>query len=146
MLLFKKKIFSATDEKRIIAAIEAAEKGTSGEIRVHADASAVEDPLQKAKEVFLQLRMHETAERNGILFYVNLKQHVFAVWGDEGIHRYLPDGFWDEISNTVISYLKQNKYGEGLEKGILLCGEKLKTYFPILPGDKNELSNDITYS
>jgi uncharacterized membrane protein len=146
MSLFKKRIFSSADEKRIVSAIETAEKNTSGEIRVHVESSFVDDPVNKAREVFVKLHMHETAERNGILFYVNIKQHAFAIWGDEGINRYLPEGFWDEISKTVISYLKEGKYGEGLEKGILCCGENLKKYFPILPDDKNELSNDITYS
>jgi uncharacterized membrane protein len=146
MFLFKQKIFSSQDEQKIVKAIELAEKGTSGEIRVHIDSSKSNNALEKAKEVFAKLNMHETKDRNGILFYVNLKQHTFAVWGDEGIHRLLPDGFWDDISQTVINSFKAEKFGEGLEKGIILCGEKLKHYFPVQPNDTNELGNEITYS
>jgi uncharacterized membrane protein len=146
MLFFNQKIFSKTDEQRIVKAIEAAERGTSGEIRVHVDSSDVKHPLDKAREVFASLHMHETKERNGILFYVNPKQHVFAVWGDEGIHKRLPEGFWDDISGLVIGFFKEEKFGEGLEQGIINCGKKLQEFFPIQPDDTNELSNDITYS
>lgn len=144
-MLFKKRIFSKEQEEKLICAIQIAEKNTSGEIRVHFDSKASDAPIERAKEVFKNLKMHETKLRNGILFYVNLKHHEFAIWGDEGINNKVPANFWDEIKNTAIEHFKKEEVIPGLEKCILMCGEQLKMYFPLQDGDKNELSNEISY-
>jgi len=36
-------------------------------------------------------------------------------------------------------------YTEGLQVGIGMAGEKLRTYFPYHKDDRNELSNEISY-
>jgi uncharacterized membrane protein len=76
---------------------------------------------------------------------VNLKQKQFAVWGDEGINKNVPENFWDNVKDTAISNFKEGKTIDGLEKCILMSGEQLKKYFPLAEGDKNELKNDISY-
>jgi uncharacterized membrane protein len=142
---FKRKPFTSSQETVLLQAISTAEEQTSGEIRLHIDAKCPIDPIEKAKQVFVKLKMHETAERNGILFYVNLKQKRFAIWGDEGINNKVPANFWDEIKNTCIDHFKKDQIVEGLEKSILMCGNQLKTHFPHKANDKNELSNDISF-
>lgn len=143
--LFTKKPLSSSDEQRLVKAIQMAEQQTSGEIRVHFDRDKVESALEKAQVMFTKLKMNETQLRNGILFYVNLKQQQFAVWGDEGINKNVPENFWDEIKETAIANFKEQKIIDGLEKCILMCGDQLKKYFPLQDGDKNELNNDISY-
>ena len=144
-MLFKKKPLSKPDEERLIAAIQTAEQQTSGEIRVHFDTDKVDSALDRAKQIFAKLKMHETELRNGILFYVNLKQKQFAVWGDEGINKNVPENFWDNVKDTAISNFKEGKTIDGLEKCILMSGEQLKKDFPLAEGDKNELKKDISY-
>ncbi len=144
-MLFKSKPLSKTEEDRLVNAIQKAEQQTSGEIRVHFDANKVDSALERAKEIFSKLKMHETELRNGILFYVNLKQKQFAVWGDEGINKNVPENFWDGIKDAAITNFKQEKIIDGLETCILMCGDQLKKYFPLKDGDKNELKNDISY-
>jgi len=145
-MLFRKHPVDKASEERLIKAIETAEQKTSGEIRLHVDTKASENPIERAKEVFFKLNMQETKLRNGILFYVNFTHHEFAIWGDEGINQKVPDNFWDEIKETAIAHFKQDKGIDGLEICILMCGEQLKKYFPIATDDKNELSNDISFS
>lgn len=142
---FKRKPFTSEQETVLLQAIKTAETQTSGEIRLHIDAKCPIDPLVKAKQLFVKLDMHKTAERNGILFYVNLKQRRFAIWGDEGINAKVPENFWDEIKNTCLEHFKNQQIIEGLEKSILMCGNQLKAHFPISANDKNELSNDISF-
>lgn len=144
-MLFTKKPLTSSQEERLVNAIQLAEKQTSGEIRVHFDTKRVSSSLEAAQTIFTKLKMHETQLRNGILFYVNLKQKQFAVWGDEGINKNVPDNFWDEIKDTAITNFKEDKIVEGLEKCIQMCGDQLKKYFPLQEGDKNELNNDISY-
>ena len=46
---------SAKEEQEIIAAIQAAERNTSGEIRVHIEAKAVKDHYKRAVKIFSHL-------------------------------------------------------------------------------------------
>jgi uncharacterized membrane protein len=134
------------DEQVILQAIQEAERNTSGEIRVHIENHCEGDVLDRATEVFAQLHMHLTKQRNGVLFYVAIKDHRFAVLGDAGINAIVPDHFWEDITKTVISYFKKKEYAEGLAKGVVMAGEQLKAHFPYNEkGDKNELSDDISF-
>lgn len=134
------------DEQKIKAAIADAEQNTSGEIRVHVESNCEGDVLDRATEVFADLHMHQTKLRNGVLFYVALEDHQFAVLGDAGINATVPDHFWEDITAEVIRHFKTKRYAEGLAKGIRMAGEQLKAHFPYNPtGDTNELSNDVSF-
>jgi uncharacterized membrane protein len=135
---------SPEDEKEIVAAIQQAEKNTSGEIRVHIENHAEKPPLERAQEVFHQLEMHKTAIRNGVLFYVGVSDQTFAILGDEGIDKAVEDDFWDCTKDIVISHFKQNQFKQGLVEGILRAGDRLKKYFPFSDDDTNELSDTIS--
>jgi len=136
---------SALDKAEIVKAIKSAEKKTSGEIQVHVDKHCKEDVLDRAAHVFKTLKMHETKERNGVLFYLAIKDHKFAILGDMGINQKVEEGFWDSIKDHVIAKFKENKFGEGLSEGILKAGEKLSSHFPYQDDDENELSDEISF-
>lgn len=131
-------------EQEVINAIREAEKNTSGEIRVHFEKSLDQDALKRAQELFFQLEMDKTIFKNGVLFYVAVDDHQFAIIGDEGIDKKVPDDFWESVRDEVISEFVKGNHAKGLVKGILHAGEKLKEYFPF--GDKveNELSDEIS--
>jgi len=139
----KDSFFSPAEEKRIISAIKKAEKNTSGEIRVHIDETLGSNPLDRAKKAFRQMEMHKTRDRNGVLFYISTRDNGFAIWGDVGINKITPDGFWDEIKDIVIDLFSKNKRIEGILKGIKMAGDSLKEYFPYID-DVNELNNEIS--
>ena len=144
-MFFKKRLLSAADDARLIKAIQLAESKTSGEIRVHIEKTCKGDALEECKKQFTKLNMHQTKDRNGILFFLAINSKSFAVWGDEGIHQKVSDEFWKSISDCAIGYFKQNDYVTGIEKAVELCGEKLQLHFPLESDDKNELSNTISY-
>ena len=84
-------------QKRVVEAIEAAEKRTSGEIRVHIEPRCKSgDAYRRAVEVFNELKMYETGQRNAVLVYVAYRSHVFAIIGDCGINERVGSGFWNE--------------------------------------------------
>jgi uncharacterized membrane protein len=136
-----------SDEKKagIKRAIEVAEMNTSGEIRVHLENTCKKNIFDRAVDIFEKLEMHKTKLRNGILFYVAVKDRKFVIIGDVGINRKVEEGFWDSIKETVLGFFKADKIAEGLMEGIRLAGEKLKEHFPYETNDVNELSNDISY-
>lgn len=135
------------DEAHIVNAIKEAETNTSGEIRVHIENTCDLETLDRATQVFAYLHMHQTKLRNGVLFYVAIKSHKFAVLGDAGINAVVPPNFWNEVTSLVIGYFKEGKYAEGLGKGILMAGEQLKAYFPYAGdhSDINELDNNVSF-
>ena len=138
--------FSKEEQQKIVAAIKEAELNTSGEIRVHIENHCKKEALERAAEVFYDLKMNQTAARNGILFYLAFKDHKFAVIGDEGINKKVEHDFWNDIKDQMIFNFKENKFAEGLIAGILKCGDKLKKYFPYQNDDVNELSDEISFS
>ncbi len=133
------------EKKEIVEAIKTAEHDTSGEIRVHLEMNCKADVLDRTAHIFANLRMHKTALRNGVLFYLAIEDRKFAVIGDVGINKVVPDGFWEETKNKMQEYFAQGKFSEGLVHGILMAGEKLKAYFPYEVGDINELPDDISF-
>lgn len=137
---------SSSDEIAVVEAINEAEKNTSGEIRIHIENHSEKPPLERAKEVFFELKMNETQARNGVLFYIGVADHSFAILGDEGIDKVVEADFWDCTKNVVIENFKAGKFREGLVEGIKNAGEKLKAHFPFNSGDENELSNEISRS
>jgi uncharacterized membrane protein len=135
---------SKEDEQEIVQAIVSAEKNTSGEIRVHIEERSEKAPLDRAQEVFFELHMNETKDRNGVLFYVCVADKKFAIIGDEGIDKVVESDFWDCTKDIVISNFKESNFKNGLVEGILRAGERLKKYFPYQSDDQNELSNEIS--
>ena len=138
--------FSKEEQQKIVAAIKEAELNTSGEIRVHIENHCKEEALERAAEVFYDLKMNQTAARNGILFYLAVKDHKFAVIGDEGINKKVEHDFWNDIKDQMIFNFKENKFADGLVAGISKCGERLKEYFPYQSDDVNELSDEISFN
>ena len=141
-----KDFFTPEEEAQILHAFLEAEKNTSGEIRVHLELFFKGDLMDHAVYIFNKLGMHKTALRNGVLFYIGLKNRQFAILGDQGINQVVPPGFWDRISDYMREEFAKGKFFEGLTQGILLAGEQLKAHFPIQADDRNELSNDISFS
>ena len=73
--------------------------------------------------VFEKLDMHKTVRRNGVLFYLAIRDHKFAILGDAGINAVVKQGFWDEIKDTALEYFRKGEYSEGLIKGIGMAAE-----------------------
>lgn len=136
--------FTDQEEKQVIEAIQFAEKDTSGEIRVHIEKTTDKDPIERAKEVFYELKMNETEAQNGVLFYVATESHHFAILGDKGINDLVPSDFWNKEKELVLSYFSKRKFAKGLELGIKEAGKKLKEFFPYQSDDTNELSDEIS--
>jgi uncharacterized membrane protein len=137
--------FSKEQQAQILAAVKEAEIETSGEIRVHIESSLKGDVLDRAAWLFKKLGMHETAERNGVLFYLAVQDRKFAIIGDAGINAKVPAGFWDDISELLMKNFKEGKFTEGLSEGITLAGKHLKMHFPHKSDDVNELPDEISF-
>jgi uncharacterized membrane protein len=133
------------EDRRVVEAIRQAELNTSGEIKVHIENFCKGDVEERSLVVFNRLKLNETKLRNGVLIYLAVRDHKFAILGDEGINKVVEDGFWNDVKDLMLSHFKENRFADGLEQGIQRCGEKLKTYFPFQSDDKNEIPDEISY-
>ena len=137
--------FSRKEKAQILAAVQEAEKNTSGEIRVHLDYKTKGPVYGHAQKVFQCIGMTKTAQRNGVLIYLATRDKKFAVLGDVGINEKVPEGFWNDVVQIMQEHFKRNKFAEGIAEAAIRIGEKLKVFFPYQSDDKNELSDGISY-
>ena len=137
-------LFTDKVKAEVESAIGQAEMQTSGEIRLFVeDHCKDDDVLDRAAYLFAELEMHKTELRNGVLFYLAVQNHRFAILGDGGINAKVPDDFWDHIKDHMVSKFKDGEIPNGLMEGISMAGEALKSHFPLQDDDTNELANEV---
>lgn len=135
---------SKSDEQEIVDAIQLSEKNTSGEIRVHLE-SGTSNPIDKrAMEVFNDLKMNETTDKNGVLIYIAVNNKAFYICGDSGINNLVGADFWNSTKDIMLNHFKKGNHKQAIIDGIIEAGKKLKEYFPYQDNDQNELSNEIS--
>jgi uncharacterized membrane protein len=149
MFPFKKKkhFFSDEENEMIVQAIRDSEHRTSGEVRVFIESRCrFIDALDRAQEIFARLKMGNTEYRNGVLFYVALKDRQLAIFADSGIHAAVGEPYWKEVVDSILAHFNKENYAEGIREGVLRIGEALATHFPYDKNvDKNELPDEIIF-
>ncbi|PWT75086.1 MAG: hypothetical protein C5B59_09685 [Bacteroidetes bacterium] len=143
----RKAFFTDDEIKQIVEAIRAAEKRTSGEIRVYVESRCrFVNPVDRAAEVFWILKMEETEQRNGVLVYVATKDKQLAVYGDKGIHEKVGVSYWNQEVRKILGHLAKESQANAIKRIVTDIGEELRTYFPYDGDtDKNELPDDIVF-
>jgi len=127
----------------IMEAVRSAESNTSGEIRVCIARHCKGDPLEAAFRKFHQLKMDATRLRNGVLIYVSPADHKAAILGDKGIHDAARPGFWEDALEVMLSSFRKGLIPEGICKGVIKVGELIKTQYPSMENDINELGDEV---
>ncbi|MBA4168103.1 MAG: TPM domain-containing protein [Chitinophagaceae bacterium] len=143
----KKDFFSHEENSDVVEAIRKAEQQTSGEIRVFIESRCrFVDPLDRASEIFWNLKMDYTEFHNSVLLYVAIKDHQFAIFADTGIHEKLGDQYWQQQVSVLGKHFSNDHYTQALVKVIHDIGQALSRHFPYNSGtDRNELPDDIVF-
>ncbi|MFC4230508.1 TPM domain-containing protein [Parasediminibacterium paludis] len=147
---FKRKaadLFTIEQKERIVNAVKTAELQTSGEVRIFIESKCrFVNPIDRAKEIFDELNMYNTAERNAVLVYIAMSHRQLAIYGDVGIYQKTGATFWNEQVKTMISHFNSSDYVEGICEVVLSIGDALATHFPYdKVNDVNELPDDIVF-
>ena len=145
--LRKKEFFSYDERQSILEAIRGAEQKTSGEIRVYVENRCrFVDPLDRAGEIFWGLKMDMTKDRNGVLVYVAMRDHQFAVFADQGIHEKVGQQFWEREVEIMKEHFLKSHPADAIISVVKDVGAALQTNFPFdRSSDKNELPDDIVF-
>ncbi len=143
----KKSLFNEEDTRLIVKAVRHAEQRTSGEVRVFVESRCrFMDAMDRAAEVFFSLQMEKTEQRNAVLVYIALKDHQFALFGDEGIHQKVGTEYWNRLAAEMITSFNKENYAEGIGNCVIQIGDALQQHFPFNKDtDKNELPDNIVF-
>ena len=146
MVMTHRKMLRLIDSDRIKAAIQKAERRTSGEICVSVSRLFWGNVEKAADKAFGRLGMTQTKDRNGVLFFVVPSRRRFVVLGDEGIHAKVGQEFWRRVADRVSERFREGDFTGGLVKGIEEVGEQLAAHFPYdSTADVDELTNDVDF-
>lgn len=142
-----KEFFLEEEKQQLVAAIQRAETRTSGEVRLFVESRCrFVDPVDRAKELFLQLEMTKTKERNATLVYIAFDDHQLAIFGDEGIHQKVGQQYWETEVAKMIREFKSDHVVDGICQVITDIGMALQQFFPYdSETDKNELPDEIVF-
>ena len=143
----KKPFFSEGENEKIVHSIQEAEKQTSGEIRIFIESRCkYVDAIDRATEIFNNLDMAKTELRNGVLFYLAVKDRQLAIFADEGIHKATGNKYWQQAVKDIISVFAKDNLVNGITTSVYKIGQALKEHFPYDKDvDKNELPDEIVF-
>jgi len=142
----RRKLMREADVDRIKAAIAAAERAASGEIRVSVSRFFWGSVRRSAERAFVRLGMARTKDRNGVLFFIVPARRKFTVLGDEGIHAKVGQEFWDSLAGLMSGHFRKGEFTEGLVAAIGEAGRQLAAHFPFdAKADVNELADDVDF-
>jgi len=142
----KRQFFTAEQQHELVDAIKEAESHTSGEVRVFIESKcSYVDPVDRAKEIFFNLKMDKTEDRNAVLLYLAMDDHQLALFADEGIYQRLGADYWKKEAKKILSAFTKNDYTGGICEVVGDIGQALKEQFPYEKDDKNELPDEIIF-
>jgi len=146
MVMTHRNMLRLIDKDQVKAAIQKAERRTSGEICVSVSRLFWGNIEKAADKAFRRLGMTQTKDRNGVLFFVVPSRRRFVVLGDEGIHAKVGQDFWQRVAKRVSGHFRHGDFTTGLVNGIEEVGEQLAAHFPYDPTtDVDELQNDVDF-
>jgi len=129
---------------KIEQAVKASERSHRGEIRF-----AVEGPLhlahlcistrERARQVFGQLGVWDTAENSGVLIYVQLVDRRIEIVADRGIAARVKQPEWDAICRAMERAFKAGQFEAGALEAIQAVTAILGRHFPPDGANPNEL-------
>ena len=147
--MFQRKLkpfLSQSETELVLEKIRVNESGTSGEIRLCIESKCpYVDPLNRARELFYQLKMYNTTHRNAALIYIAYEDHDFALFGDGAIYDKVPNSFWQTESNKLSRLFFEKQHVEGITNCIDSVGAALRNHFPFEGTKKNELPDEIIF-
>jgi uncharacterized membrane protein len=90
--------------------------------------------------------MGKTQLRNGVLFYIAIKDRQLAIYADKGIHEAAGPDYWKNSVKDILSVFSKANITEGIIASLSKIGQALQTYFPYEKEiDKNELPDEIIF-
>ena len=125
-------------------AVEASEKLHRAEIRVAVEVALdvremwrVRSVRKRALEVFTELGVWNTRERNGVLIYVLLAERDVEIVADSGFDGRVQESDWLRVCNVIGREFEAGRWRDGVLRGIEAIGVLLSREFPLAGSNPN---------
>ena len=102
----------------------------------------IRTPRERALEVFSELRVWDTAERNGVLVYILLAERDVEIVADRGFDDRVTVSEWEQACQIIERGFREQRWRDGALGGIEAIAKLLEREFPASGGpNPNEQPN-----
>lgn len=98
---------------------------------------------RRALQAFYEKGLYKTSLNTGVLFFLSLLERKVWVLADKGIYEKIKQEKLNRFAGQVSSGLKEQRAGQALTSAIRAAGDLLADHFPLAPGDRDELPDEI---
>lgn len=98
---------------------------------------------ERAEDSFRMFHVRRTKAATGIVIYVSLFERMVCVRADRAIAEKVDPSEWRAVCEGMMRAMREGRHREGFVEAIRKSGELLAKHFPIMPGDVNELPNQL---
>jgi uncharacterized membrane protein len=141
-----RRAFSPEALANIERAIEAGEATHTGQVRFAVEGALDGAPLfrdqsarARAIDVFVRLRVWDTAHNNGVLIYLLLADRDVEIVADRGIDAHVGHARWEAICRAMEAEFRAGRFEDGVLKGISEVSALLAAHFPAAGTHRNEM-------
>jgi uncharacterized membrane protein len=141
-----RRAFPASSFIAIEAAIRAAEREHSGEIRFAVEAcldlwhlASRREARHRALDLFSTLRVWDTRQNNGVLIYLLLADRDIQIVADRGFGGQVTPAEWEAVCRVMEAEFRAGQFEAGALAGIRRVSALIARHFPPAPNDRNEL-------
>ena len=85
---------------------------------------------ERAIDLFGQLRMWDTAPRNGVLIYLLLADRAVEIVADRGWREHAAGACWQRVCAAMEASLRLGQYQRGMVEGIRAVSDVLARHYP----------------
>jgi len=103
-----KDIFNEKEKKLITEAINLIESKTTCKIKIYVGKKSGSNPLMDARKIFENFGMKGLKDKNGVIFFITVKDKKLAIFGDDGINSKVGEIFWKNMRDAIIEKFKNN--------------------------------------
>ncbi|MDA0704312.1 MAG: TPM domain-containing protein [Proteobacteria bacterium] len=97
-----------------------------------------------ARLLFLDLGLHRTKGRTGVMLFVSLAERYVEIIADDGVQEHLGSNeAWEKVVAEFVAAVKAGRTAEGMTKAVEACAAILATHLPRAPDDENELPDQL---
>ena len=101
----------------------------------------VATPRDRALEVFAELAVWDTGQRNGVLIYVLLAERDVEIVADRGLDGRVADAEWRAVCERIEHAFRDGRWHDGALAGIASVTDLLAREFPAAGPNTNEQPN-----
>jgi uncharacterized membrane protein len=95
----------------------------------------------RAHEVFAELEVWDTREKNGVLIYVLLAERDVEIVADRGLDERVGAGEWQAVCAAIEQAFREGRWRDGALEGVAGVTRLLAREFPSAGANADELPN-----